>query len=490
MFTYNFAYAIFSCDLLYFGGETVNKTKGSSLKSNLIGDKQFYARMFTIVIPIIIQNTITNVVSLLDNIMVGRVGTLEMSAVAIDNQLLFVFYICIFGGLSGAGIFATQYAGAGDDNGVRSCFRAKLMIAFAMVAVAMVVFIAFPEKLVSLYLAEGTSAQDIESTLGFAMDYLSVMLAGIVPFALSQVYSSSLRELGETKLPMTASVVAILVNLVFNYLLIFGAFGFPKLGVVGAAVATVLSRYVEMFILVIFTHTHSGRFPFIKGAYRSMKMPRKLACDILKRGMPLLVNEALWSAGMATLNQCYSVRGLDVVAAVNISSTVANLFNVVFLSMGNAIAIMVGQHLGANEVEKAKQTAWRLITATVGGCVIMGAMLAVCSPFIPHIYNTSENVRELATKLLLVGAAIMPVMAFAHDCYFTIRSGGRTLLTFVFDSCSMWLIAVPLAMVLANFTDLPIVPLFIVIQFIEVFKSVIGFILVKKGIWIRNIIDN
>ena len=468
----------------------MNKTNGSKLKNNLIGDKQFYSRMLVIVIPIIIQNTITNVVSLLDNVMVGRVGTLEMSAVAIDNQLLFVFNICIFGGLSGAGIFATQFAGAKDDDGVRYCFRAKLMIAFAMLAVAFTVFIAFPEKLVSLYLAEGTSASDVESTLGFAMGYLRVMLAGLVPFALSQVYSGSLRELGETKLPMAASIVAILVNLVFNYFLIFGAFGFPKLGVVGAAAATVLSRYVEMFILMIFTHTHSERFPFIKGAYRSMKMPRRLAGDIMKRGMPLLVNEALWSAGMATLNQCYSVRGLDVVAAVNISSTVANLFNVVFLSMGNAIAIMVGQHLGANEVAKAKQTAWRLITATVGGCVVMGGILAAFSPFIPKIYNTTDAVRDLATQLLLVSAAIMPVISFAHDCYFTIRSGGRTLLTFVFDSCSMWIVAVPLAFVLANFTDLPIIPLYIVVQLIEVLKSIIGFILVKKGIWIRNIIDN
>lgn len=468
----------------------MTKARGSALKSNMIGDKLFYSRMFAIVIPIIIQNTITNVVSLLDNVMVGRVGTLEMSAVAIDNQLLFVFYICIFGGLSGAGIFATQYAGAKDDEGVRSCFRAKIMIAFAMVAIALVVFIALPEKLVSLYLAEGTAAEDVEKTMGFAMDYLRVMLAGIVPFALSQVYASSLRELGETKLPMTASIVAILVNLAFNYLLIFGAFGFPKLGVVGAAVATVLSRYIEMAILIVFTHVHSARFTFIKGAYRSMKIPRRLAGDIIKRGMPLLANEALWSAGMATLNQCYSVRGLDVVAAINISSTVSNLFNVVFLSMGNAVAIMVGQCLGANEVEKAKQTAWRLITATVGGCVVMGAVLAVCSPMIPHIYNTSEAVREMATQFLLVGAAIMPVMSFAHDCYFTIRSGGRTLLTFVFDSCFMWLVAVPLAFVLANMTDLPILPLFIVIQLLEVIKCVVGFILVKKGIWIRKIIND
>ncbi len=468
----------------------MTKVKGySSLRDNLIGDKSFYIRVFSIVLPIIVQNTITNVVSLLDNVMVGRVGTLEMSAVAIDNQLLFVFYICIFGGLSGAGIFATQYAGAKDNEGVRNCFRVKIIIAFAMVAVAMTVFIAFPEKLISLYLAEGTSAADAEKTMGFARDYLSVMLTGIVPFAVAQVYSSSLRELGETKLPMISSVAAIIVNLVFNYFLIFGTFGFPKLGVVGAAISTVLSRYVELAIVVIFTHKRAAEFEFIKGAYRSFKIPRELVNNIIRRGMPLLLNEALWSAGMATLSQCYSVRGLEVVAATNIATTVANLFNVVFLSMGNAVAIMVGQHLGANEVKEAKQTAWRLIAATVTACAVMGGILAVCAPFIPNIYNTSDTVRQMATSFLFVIAAMMPATSFAHDCYFTIRSGGRTLLTFAFDSCFMWLVAVPLAAVLANFTSLPIVPLYLVIQMLEVIKGIIGFIMVKKGIWIRNIID-
>lgn len=462
--------------------------KHSSLKSNIIGDRGFYSRMLTIVIPIIIQNTITNVVSLLDNVMVGRVGTLEMSAVAIDNQLLFVFYICIFGGLSGAGIFATQYAGAKDNNGVRNCFRVKLIIAFAMLMIAMTVFIAMPDKLISLYLAEETSPSDAAATLGFAGDYLKIMLWGLVPFAISQVYSSTLREFGETKLPMISSIAAIAVNLVFNYFLIFGTFGFPKLGVVGAAIATAFSRYVELAIVVIFTHKRAEKYGFIQGVYSSLKIPRALVKDIIRRGMPLLLNETLWSAGMATLLQCYSVRGLDVVAAANIASTVANLFNVVFLSMGNAIAIMVGQHLGANEIKEAKQTAWRLIAATVAACAVMGAILAACAPFIPYVYNTSEAVRQMATRLLLVLAVMMPATSFAHDCYFTIRSGGRTLLTFVFDSAFMWLIAVPLAAVLANFTSLPIIELYLTIQLLEVVKGVIGFVMVEKGIWIRNII--
>lgn len=459
-----------------------------SLRQYFIGDKAFYSRVFAIVVPIIIQNTITNVVSLLDNVMVGRVGTLQMSAVAIDNQLLFVFNLCIFGGLAGAGIFATQFAGANDNSGVRNCFRIKLMTGFLMLAVAMVMFLAFPKQLISLYLAEDTAPADAAATLGYALDYIHIMLVGLVPFTISQIYSSTLREAGETKIPMKASVVSILVNLVFNYFLIFGTFGFPKLGVAGAAAATVLSRFVEAVIIIAYTHKHAQKFSFIQGAYKSMHVPAALMKDVIRRGSPLLVNEFLWSLGMATLSQCYSVRGLDVVAASNISTTVANLFNVVFISMGNAVAIMVGQHLGANEIEKAKQTAWRLIAFTVFTTVIISCIMAVCAPFVPKIYNTEEHVRQLATELLLVVAVVMPAQAFGHDCYFTIRSGGRTVMTFIFDSGFTWGIAVPLAFVLANFTSVSIVPLFFIVQSLEFFKSIIGGILVKKGIWIRNII--
>ena len=166
----------------------MNRNKSfASLKQKLIGDRAFYAQMIAIVVPIIIQNTVTNVVSLLDNVMVGRVGTLEMSAVAIVNQLLFVFNVCIFGGLSGAGIFATQYAGARDDEGVRHCFRIKWMIILGMMVFALLVFLAIPEQLISVYLSGDASEADITKTLGFGIDYLSVMLWGLLPFAVAQV---------------------------------------------------------------------------------------------------------------------------------------------------------------------------------------------------------------------------------------------------------------------------------------------------------------
>lgn len=458
------------------------------LRERMFGDRDFYAQVVAVVVPIIIQNTVSNVVSLLDNVMVGRVGTLQMSAVAIVNQLLFVFNLCIFGGLAGAGIFATQYAGAHDDKGVRDCFRVKWMIALSMLACALVVLIAFPKRLIGMYLAQETAQADAAATLGFGMDYLTVMLWGLLPFGVSQVYASTLREVGETRLPMFASVAAILVNLVFNYFLIFGKCGFPELGVTGAAIATVLSRYVETAIIMVYTHMKSHHFGFIRGAYRSLRVPKPLMISILRRGTPLLVNEFLWSSGMAVLLQCYSVRGLDVVAACNIATTVSNLFKVVFLSMGNAVAIMVGQALGANDIERAKNCTWRLMTLSVGSNLIMATLLALFAPAIPNIYNTEPHVRQIATQLIYVVAVMMPAYSFSHCCYFTLRSGGKTIITFLFDSVFTWCVNVPAAWLLAYKTGLGIVLLYFGVQALEMVKVVVGFVLVKKGVWIHNIV--
>lgn len=463
------------------------------MKNRLIGDRNFYRRVVAILLPIVIQNTVSNVVSLVDNVMVGAVGTLEMSAVAIVNQLLFIFYLCIFGGLAGAGIFAAQYAGAKDNEGVKYCFRMKLYIALLMTVIAFAVFLIFPKNLVSMYLAEGTAEADALKTLGFGTDYLFVMLVGLAPFAFSQVYGSTLRELGETKIPMIASVTAIGVNLVFNYILIFGNNGLPFLpfgpmGVVGAAAATALSRFVEAAIIIIYVHKNADTYPFIKGVYKSPKIPYDLFGKIFRKGSPLLINEFFWSLGMALLNQCYSLRGLEVVAATNISSTASNLFNVVFLSMGNAIAIMAGQQLGAGENEKAKNTVWRLLFLSVATCVVMGGLLIAVSPFIPLLYNTSETVRGTATQLLFVVGILMPFFAFAHGTYFTLRSGGKTMITLVFDCGFTWGLAFPLAFVLSRFTAMPIVPMFLCVQLLDVIKCIIGFILVKKGVWINNIV--
>ncbi len=454
-----------------------------------IGDKSFYRMVLLIVVPVIIQNGITNFVSLLDNIMVGQVGTEQMSGVAIVNQFMTVFNICIFGGVSSAGIFTAQYYGQGSQEGVRNTFRFKFIVCILLTAAATALFLAAGDRLIMLYLHEGVQSGDIAKTLEYGKEYLAVIIFGIVPYAVSQTYASTLRETGETLLPMKAGIFAVLVNLLGNYLLIFGKFGFPALGAVGAAIATDIARIVECVILVCWTYGHRKEHPFIEGAYRTMKIPRDLTANIIKKGIPIMLNEIAWSTGQAFLMQCYSVRGLSVVAALNISSTVSNLFNVVFLSTGGAIAIIVGQLLGAGKMEEAKDTDRKLLFFTVSTCFVFGTLLAMISPFFPLIYNTTQEVQSLATKFILIAAACMPLYAFMHGCYFTLRSGGKTWITVLFDSVYVWAADIPLAYVLAHFTGLHIVLVYLSCQLIETLKCILGYILVKKGIWLQNIVD-
>lgn len=442
-----------------------------------------------IVIPVIIQNGITNFVNLLDNIMVGQVGTEQMSGVAIVNQFMNVFNICIFGGVSSAGIFTAQYYGQGSQEGVRNTFRFKFMVCILMTVAAVVLFLTSGESLITLYLHEGAESGDIVKTLEYGKKYLAVIIFGILPYAISQTYASTLRETGETVLPMKAGIIAVLVNLVGNYLLIFGKFGAPALGAVGAAIATDIARVVECLILIFWTYGHRRDHPFIEGAYRTLKIPGDLTANIVKKGIPIMLNEIAWSTGQAFLLQCYSVRGLSVVAALNISSTVSNLFNVVFLSTGGAIAIIVGQLLGAGKMEEAKDTDRKLLFFTVSTCLVCGSLLAAISPFFPLIYNTSGEVQSYAARFILIAAGCMPLYAFMHGCYFTLRSGGKTWITVLFDSVYVWAVDIPLAYVLAHFTGLPIVLVYLSCQLIETLKCILGYILVKKGIWLQNIVS-
>lgn len=459
-----------------------------SLKKRYIGDRAFYRRLFALLIPIMVQNVITNFVSLLDNVMVGRIGTEPMSGVAIVNQLLFVFNLCIFGGQAGAGILTAQYFGKGDHEGVRHTFRVKWYVAVGCVAIALTVFLTIGENLITSFLHEGEQGLDLQATFNYAAGYMKVMLLQLPLFAVNQVYVSTLKETGETRVPMISGITAVMVNLVFNYILIFGKFGAPALGVIGAAIATVLSRVVEVGIVVIWTHTHSDRYPFIKGAYSSLKVPKTLIKQITVMGLPLLVNEMLWSSGMTTLNQCYSTRGLEVVSAVNISSTVGNLFFTACLAMGAAVSIMVGQTLGAGDTERAVEEDRKLIAFSVVLCTAVGIVMGLLSPVIPNIYNTEAPVRHLASQLLLVGACMMPLNALTNAGYFTLRSGGKTIVTFLFDSGFVWVICFPLAFILSRYTDWKILPIYIAVQGLELIKATLSVILVRSRVWVNNLV--
>ena len=470
----------------YIPGEILNQK--IPIKELIFGDASFYRKVTFVVIPMIIQNTLTNVVSLLDNVMVGQVGTLPMSAVAIVNTLILIFYLCTWGAVSGAGIYGTQYYGKGDFEGLKNTLRFKIILTTILSVLTIVFFLNSGATLIELYISNETSQSDAKETMRLALQYLHIMLIGLIPFSLTQCYAGTLRETGKTTLPMAAGMIAMGVNFIFNGLLIFGLFVFPRLGVAGAAIATVLSRFVELFIVVAASHNNRKRYPFLEGLYRQFGVPRDMIVPLISKTLPLLINEMLWSMGQATLLQCYSIRGIEVIAAMNISNTISQIFNEVFLSLGNATSILVGQELGAKKYADSRKTAWRMLTLSIICSTAAGLVLMLCSPLIPQIYNTEPEIRTLATRFIMVVAGFMIVNAFATSAYFTLRSGGKTMITFLFDSCFTWTVSVSTAFILTRFTALPVLAVFITVSALEILKCVVGFILVKKGVWIRNLV--
>lgn len=453
-----------------------------------IGDRNFYKSYIALALPMILQNAVTNLVSFLDNIMVGQLGTEQMSGVAIVNQLIFVYNLAIFGAVSAASIFGAQYFGKGNHKGHMYSFRFKLYAALTVTALTILLFVTKGENLISLYLTDTSGSGATGAALQYGSQYLIIMMAGLIPFAVNQSYATNIKETGQTLIPMIASFVAVGSNAILDYLLIFGIGPFPELGVQGAALATVIARYIEALMIIIWAHRHREKNRYLKGAYTGFGIPADELKAIIIKGLPLMMNEVLWAAGMTAVIQCYSIRGLEVVAGLNIATTITNLFNIIYLQLGACISIVVGQYLGAGKLEEAKDADNKMIVFSVFCCVIVAVCMLFIGRFFPQIYNTSEEIRTLATKFIAVSAIIMPFCSFSHASYFTLRSGGKTMVTFLFDSVFTWIIIVPIAFLLAHFTGFGIISVYFLVQATELIKVVIGYFMVRSNVWLVQMV--
>ena len=454
----------------------------------LIGKKEFYQTVIALALPLLLQNAISTFVNLLDNLMVGRIGTEAMSGVSIVNQILFVYNLCLFGGTGGAGIFGAQFFGRGDHKGVRSTFRFNFMLCMGFTALAMAVLCAMPGTLIGAFLHETDSAGDLARTMADGRAYLRLMLLGLPAFALNNAYVSILRVTGDNRLPMRASVTAIFVNLVFNWLLIYGKLGFPAMGVRGAAIAMVLSRYVELALILLGTHGKKEPPEFLRGAFESMRIGADLAKDIIRRGLPLLANEMFWSLGTTMLTQCYSYRGLDAIAALNISNTVSHLFMTVMFTLGNVVGIVLGNLLGAEDYDKAREYCPQLLFMGFASCFVMGTVLFIAAPAAPRLYNTTPEIMALAAGLMRISAVFMPAVAVTNCAYWALRAGGRTYITMAFDSVFTWVVAVPIAWTLIHLTGLGLLQVYFMVNAAEIIKLTIGLVLLRRGVWVNNIV--
>ncbi len=475
----------------------------SNLKRKFIGDKAFYRTLLVILLPLVVQQGFTSFVNMLDTLMVGSLGEESLSAVGVVNQILMVFNLTLFGGLSGISIFGSQFAGKNDVDGMRQSFRAKLYFGAAVLVIGLIVLVTMGDRFIGMFMEGEQSVADSAERVAFALqeghDYLSIMLFGLLPFILVQCYAGSMREMGKTVAIMVASVIAILTNLVLNFLLIYETremvlFGNAVtiwgagLGVRGAAIATVISRFVEMFIVLIYAHLHQHRYIFLRGAFRNGYVPLSLLKKIAITGSPLLLNEVLWSLGMTFINQCYSTRGMVALAALNITSTAWNLFCIIMFAMGNAVSIMVGQYLGRGDKKGARDVDTKLLFITVVSHVALGLGLMACSGFIPQLFDVSQEAKDLATRTLVIAGLSLPIHAFLHATYFTIRSGGKTFVTFLFDSVYTWAVPAVLAFVLSRYTRADVVTMYFCIQFIDIVKLVIGLFMLRSDFWANNIV--
>ena len=461
-----------------------------SFKEKYFGDKYFYARIISIAVPVIVQNGITNFVTLLDNIMVGRLGTEQMSGVSIVNQFIFIFNLLIFGAISGASIFSVQYHGKNDSNGVRHSFRFKLCVNTILSIASIAVFVLFDDALISTFLFENDTTGDLALTLSEGMEYLKIMLIGLMPYALSQAYASTLRETEHTVVPMVSSIIAVTTNFVLNYILIFGKLGLPAMGVKGAALATVISRFAELLVLVIWSHRNTDKCPCFKGVFKSFSIPLGLVKIMTIKSLPLMANEFLWSLSLTLRNQCYATRGIEVVAAQNICSTIFNLFSVIYMSFGTVISIMVGGLLGQGRFVEARDTNRKVLVCSFCCGMTLGVLLTLCSGIFPNAYNTEVEVKELASYMMIVSGIFMPLYAFNNSSYFSIRSGGNVWITFIMDSGFMCAVMLPAVFLFSRFTAINIATLFIIGQGAESLKAFFSLYMLKKSQWTRNLVES
>ena len=329
-------------------------------KEKFIGDREFYANLIRLIIPMIVQQGITSFVSLLDNVMVGRLGTESMSGVAIVNQLLFVFNLTIFGGLAGASIFGAQFYGKGDHKGVRYALRFKLIFSVLMAVIAIVALLFFNNPLISLFLTESESGGDLVLTLSEAKNYLFVMLIGLIPFSFSQSYSSTLRETGETVSPMTASIIAIVTNFVLNYILIFGSFGAPRLGVVGAAIATVAAQLISTLGCFLYAFL---KYPELRLHREDWRITRRDVTRHLIQGIPLGLQFSVLAIGIIVMQsvivQFDTLGGEMVSNAAQNGFGAANKLNNLLMTplngLGAAMTSFTAQNLGAGDHARIKK---------------------------------------------------------------------------------------------------------------------------------------
>ena len=455
----------------------------SNLKG-LFGPGEFYKKSLAIAVPIMLQSLIQSLVSLVDNFMVSGLGDVSMSGVNVAGQILFVFMVYLNAICMSGGIFLTQYFGAKDEDGMQQAFRFKLALGFAAFVPYLLVCVVFPRPVLSWMLIGNTQAELI---LDEAEKYIRIMLWMGIPMTLSVSIASSMRDMGNVKTPLIITVIATLTNTLFNWLLIYGNLGFPRLEVRGAALATVIARMVEFVIfMVVYIRKKPAFYVRVKDL---LKINGKLFWEILKKSVLVLFCEMVWVASETITTALYNGRGgADVVSGMSSSFTIANLYFVALGGIYTAAGVILGRTLGEGNLDKARQQkTWLLSGAAVFGVVMVGFGLAT-TLLVPVVFSRlSESAIDICRSMVALMALMMPVWMYLNTQTAIARAGGDTKMGAYTDAGMTLFIMLPIVFVLALYTDVGPVLLYCGVKVVDLLKLVVFHFWLKKERWLKNL---
>lgn len=446
--------------------------------NKFIPSKAFALTILSVAIPLMLQQLITTSVNLIDNLMVGQLGDYAIGAVSSVNRFYIISTFSTNGVLAACAIYIAQYFGAENEEKMKETFRFSIWIAILFGFVFMGIGYLGASSIMHYF-------TPYEEVISLGTQYLKIICFGFIPLAISSAIATSMRSIGKTKTPMYISAVAVILNTLLNYCLIFGHFGFPTLGVIGAAIATLLARIVEVVIYIVVTIRR--KYPFTSALKYCLHIPTSLVKRIMIKAAPLAFNEVLWSFGTATLFKFYSTRGVEVMSGYSISTTISDIFFILAAGMAAATTILISQPLGANRLEEARDNAYKIMGFTFCLSILFGCIMMVAANVVPNFYQVSELAKQSATAYLQVMSVLFWIYLLNAQCYFILRAGGDTKSTLMMDAGYMWTVNMPIVFAFTYYSNVSFIVLYMIGQTTDVIKLVIAYRFVKKEKWVVNL---
>lgn len=441
-------------------------------------DKAFIRKFFSISLPVMVQMLISFFVTFIDNVMVGGISDEVVGAVFAVNQISFFFFVITYGLLSGAAIYVQQFSGAKDNQHLQQSVRYKLYIGLIFLIIFIPLISMFGSQIIAYYTR---SSIQQEAIIAEALKYLPIIILSYIPLMFANIYGSTFREIGKTKLPVMISVVSLFTNAILNYVFIY----IVKNGIVGVGIATLIARFIEMFLLILISHHRQEKFT--TGLYKDWRVELPLVKAINRKTVVMLINETLWSGGII-MQQLALASRVNVLSTLSIVATSTEIFGIIWAGLAVGVGVMLGNTLGEGKVEEAKLLSTKLLWMGIMIALSLGFIMFWLAPLIPQLWTTvSLEQKMMATDILRIYMFFLPFFSIANVTYHTLRSGGKTSQALLLDGMVMWLGTVPLAWILALFTNIPLVWLWSIIQCIDLLKASFGIYLVRRYDWAKNL---